>query len=160
MQRTSNIIRKIKYIKFSNYFVFNKNNKFKTSKEINKLFVNKDLEIKTPTGYKVTFKNRGLKEQIEVVTNTGYLIKLKNQDNEIENISIEKNGKNKNSNNNYYNSKNSCHIILDTCQDKISITGQSNLTIRAENLEIEATKEMKIKAGSDMIINGSTVHIN
>jgi hypothetical protein len=52
-------------------------------------------------------------------------------------------------------------IELDPEHDAISIlTNNSDLKIKARNIEIEATDTIKIKSKSTMTINGSTINLN
>jgi hypothetical protein len=54
----------------------------------------------------------------------------------------------------------SAKIEMDTLQDIVSISFPNKLTIRANNIELEATETMNLKSGSTLTINGSLIKIN
>ena len=51
-------------------------------------------------------------------------------------------------------------IEFDTAKQSILISTKKNLSIKADNIEIESKETMKLKSGSTMTINGSLVKIN
>ena len=57
-------------------------------------------------------------------------------------------------------SKDDRFVEIVPTQNSISICGPVDLHIKAVNVEIEAEREMKLKSGSVMTINGSLVKIN
>lgn len=104
--------------------------------------------LKSRSGHEIVFNDDqdGGKERIEIRTRSGHIILLDDATGQ-EKIEI----KDKTGNNS---------ISIDSVKNSMEISSQAKLSIKAKNIEIEASGMMSIKSGVSMSIQSTIVKIN
>lgn len=132
-------------------FLWNNQQVKSSDSSIENFHKNNDVKkIITRGGHEIIFDNPPGNDQIEIHTKSGHDIVFdESRDNGSEKIVISK-----------ITSDERDLIEIDSYQNSISISGRTDLSIKAANIEIEATGIMSIKSGSTMTISGSLIKIN
>ena len=88
---------------------------------------------------------------LEIQTRSGHVITIfSNSNSKSEKITLTRSGL-----------KGNCNLVeMNIDSQSVSVSTIMNLSIKANNIEIEARESMKIKSGDIMTINGSLVKIN
>lgn len=104
--------------------------------------------------------NEKKEEQTEIETTSGYrIIVSRSTSPEFDRLVIEDNGTvSKTGHNNPEQKTNS--IRIDLSENSVLVSAETNLSIKASTINIEASESMNLKSGSVMTINGSLVRIN
>jgi uncharacterized protein involved in type VI secretion and phage assembly len=103
-------------------------------------------KIKSRSGHEIIFDDSDGKEKVEVHTKAGHKILLDDSAGSAK-IAI----KDKTENN---------FIEIDSEQNSLKISSLVDLSIKAQNIQIESSAMMNIKSGATMNINGALVKIN
>ena len=102
--------------------------------------------IKTRSGHEIIFRDTDGEEQIEIHSMSGQKILFDDTTGSEKIIIHDKDGENS--------------IEINSKDQSVIILGKNILKMEAENVQIEASKEMTLKASGSMVIKGQTVRIN